>query len=186
MNTIAWTAIGIRLLALWLAVDIVIGVPAFVANWLSAAQSDFGEQAGLMAASFRANLIAQLTAAAVAAFLWFKSDSIARRVTQQTPPLADQKQSVTPHDLQRAVLVGVGIYLVVYGVPDLADLAAGYYSVPEGFQTTTHYIGNMTARAVGVAVQIAIGLGLIVGADGISNLIDRVKSSRVVPLDPDE
>jgi hypothetical protein len=179
MNMIGWTAVGIRLLALWLAVDILIGFPAFVANWASTAEIDFAEQAGLMAASFRANLIAQLTAAAVAAFLWFQSETIARRVTRNVPAPTDQKASVAPLDLQRAVLVGVGIYLVAYAVPDLADLAVGYYSVPEGFQTTTHYMGNMKARAIGVAIQIAIGLALVLGSEGISNLIDRVRASRV-------
>lgn len=52
-------------MALWLVVGVLIGVPGFLANWYQ--QGDFGEQAAFIAASLRANLIAQIATLVVAA-----------------------------------------------------------------------------------------------------------------------
>jgi hypothetical protein len=177
MNTTAtcWTAAAIRLMALWLVVDLLIGLPGFFANWHQ--QGEFGEQAELIAASLRANLSAQIATSVVAALLWFRNASIARFVWKE-PESSEIQCPVTAIDLERAVLVGVGTYLVVYGIPNLVELAAGYYSLPAGFQLEQHYSGRMNARAVGVAIQIAAGLGLILGSTGISGLIEKVRSSR--------
>jgi hypothetical protein len=185
MNPTGWTAAAIRLMALWLLVGVLIGVPGFLANWYQ--QGDFGEQAEFIEASLRANLIAQIATLVVAAILWFGSAAIAKFAWQE-PVSHGVGGTVTALDLERAVLVGVGIYLVVYGLPNLAELAAGYYSLPAGFQMEQHYSGQMNARAVGVVIQIVAGLGLIVGSKGISGLIEKVRSPRkdIEPTDVEE
>lgn len=43
-----------------------------------------------------------------------------------------------------------------------AELAAGYYTLPTGFGLDTSYSGRLWARALGVGIQMAAGLALIV------------------------
>jgi hypothetical protein len=114
MNPIGLTAAAIRLMALWLVVGVLIGLPGFVANWSS--RVDFGDQARFMAASLRANLIAESATLAVAALLWFKSGTFARWMWQE-PVTHEAAHVASAVDLERAVFVGVGVYLVVYGSP---------------------------------------------------------------------
>jgi len=185
MNATGWTAAAIRLMALWLVLGVLIGAPGFFANWYR--QGDFGEQAAFVAASLRVNLIAQIATLVIAAVLWFGSMGIARFVWQE-PVSGEVGLAVTALDFERAVLVGVGVYLVVYGLPNLAELAAGYYSLPAGFQMERHYSDQMNARAVGVGIQIVAGFGLILGSKGISGLIEKIRSAKrdVEPNDVEE
>jgi hypothetical protein len=83
---------------------------------------------------------------------------------------------VSAGDLQQAVLVDVGAYLVVFGLPNLIELAASYYAIPAGFEAGQEFSGRM-ARAIGAAIQIAAGLGIAFGSHGIVNLLRRVRSS---------
>lgn len=131
MNAIAWTAVAIRLLSLWLAIGVAIGLPSFLANWLST--YDYGEQAGLIAASLRANVIGDVTTIAVAALLWVQSGSLARFIWRQQPLPEDSKLALTPDDLQRVVFTGVGVYVVAYALPDLDEVTDTYHSMPAGF-----------------------------------------------------
>ena len=173
MNAIAWTAVAIRLLSVWLAIGVVIGLPSLLANWLSTA--DYGDQAGLIAVSLRANVIGDVTTIAVAALLWVQSVSLARFIWRQEPLPGDSKLALTPNDLQRVVFTGVGVYIVAYALPDLAEVADAYYSIPVGFGIE-QLNEQMKARAFGHAMQIVVGVALVVGAEGLTNLINRVRA----------
>jgi hypothetical protein len=41
-----------------------------------------------------------------------------------------------------------------------------------------HFGGQMNARAIGVAIQVVVGLGLILGSQGISHLVAKARSVR--------
>src|SRR5450631_3394325 len=151
---IAWVAAAIRILALWLAVQVLLGLPGFIVNWRS--RADYGEQAPMMAASLRASVVYQLSALVVAATLWSTSAWLATLVWRE-PIEPESGQPPAAIDLQRAVLAGFGIYLVVYGLPNLTDLAYGYYSLPAGFSIQQEYASKLTGRAVGVVIQMVAG-----------------------------
>ena len=172
MSAIRWTAAAIRLMALWLALGVMIGLPAFLASWFSA--WDFGQETKLVAAGLRATLLGIVATVATAVMLWRKSITIARWIWPE-PVADDLPVQADVADLQRAIFVAAGVYLVAHGVPHLIELAASSYAL--GF--LQHDLrAPIEARATGALTQIIVGVSLILGSDGISRLVARARSSR--------
>lgn len=178
MNAIGWITVVIRLMALWLVIGVLVGLPTFLSNLYT----DFGEQTAFFQSSLRAGIVAELATLAAAAALWFKSATFARWVL----PHGDASQSrsrITAADLERAAFVVVGAYLVIYSLPTLVEIAAARYAMPRGFAMEQQSGGRMNARTVGVAIQIVAGLGLIVGSNGIANIVAKVRSRSIEPTE---
>lgn len=156
MSYLAWTAAAFRVLAVWLACGLLVGVPGTLGGAFSMSQM---EPVQPMAAILLPASVVWITSGLIVAGLWQWSDRLAQLVwLNQAAPAVPHVES---HDLQQAVLAVFGVYLLVVGLPHLTELAAGYYSQPTAFGVDRGYIGEMWARALGVAAQISVGLWLM-------------------------
>ena len=169
MSHIVWAGAIFRILAVWILTDILIGVPNALANALQ--WSDFGPPVPV-SAYLIPSLVVWSTSAAVVAGLWFRSDRLAELVWRDRPAPA-VSAGIDPATVQQAVLVGLGVYLVVYGLPHLTELAGAYYAKPEGLALEANYAGNLWARAIGVAIQIAAGVLLMVRSGALVAWLTR-------------
>jgi hypothetical protein len=159
-----------RILAVWIAVETLVAVPGFIASWLEMrGENPVFEGATVWPALVR--LVASFVGAAV---LWSLSDWLASRVWP-SKEAASSAGSWNARNMQVAAFRAIGTYLLIVGVPDLLELAAGYYTLPAGFGMETTYSGRLWARALGVGFQIVFGVILLfashrvvrVGADDV-------------------
>ena len=147
-----WIAAVFRILAIWIAVESLIAVPGFVASWLEMrGGSPVFEGATVWPALVR--LVASFVGAAV---LWSASDRLALLVWPNKEGTSSAG-SWNAKNMQVAAFRAIGAYLLIVGVPDLLELAAGYYTLPSGFGLETTYSGRLWARALGVGFQIVFG-----------------------------
>lgn len=160
-----WVAVVFRILAIWIASETLITVPGFIASWYSMQ----GDDIALQGAAVRLALVRLLASFAGAIVLWSASDWLAT-VVWRTPESALSPVGWTPIDLQVAAFRAIGAYLLVVGVPDLAELAAGYYTLPTGFGLETTYSGRLWARAIGVGFQVAFGILLLFASPWFAQL----------------
>jgi hypothetical protein len=78
---------------MWLVVNVLVALPAFIVQWRSSAASG-GEAASLMAATFYAALVRIISTVVVAAVLWSTSRGLAEWLWQQ--PQLDPSDAMAP------------------------------------------------------------------------------------------
>ena len=171
MTHLAWTAAAFRILAVWLACGTLIGVPGTLGGLFGLSQI---EPVQPLSTLLLPAFAVWITSGLIVAALWYWSDRLATLVWRDnhTPVVS----SLESHALQQAVLVGFGVYLVVFGLPNLTELAAGYYTLPTGVGLEQSYAGRMWARAIGVGIQIAAGVLLIVQSGAAARWLTRRSS----------
>ena len=172
MSYLAWTAAAFRVLAVWLACGLLVGVPGTLGGAFSMSQM---EPMQPVSAILLPAVIVWITSGLVVAGLWQWSDRLAQLVWRhQAAPAAPHVES---RDLQQVVLAVFGVYLVVIGLPHLTELAGGYYSQQTAFGVDRGYIGEMWARALGVAAQIAVGLWMTLQSGAMARWLSRPSST---------
>ncbi len=121
MTHLAWTAAAFRIMAVWLACGVLIGVPGTLGGAFGMSQVEPVQPLGSI---LLPAVAVWITSAVIVAVLWLSSDRLAERVWRdKSAPTEALPESL---NLSHAVLVGFGVYLVVIGVPNLTELAAGY------------------------------------------------------------
>ena len=161
MPALQWTAAAIRIMALWMIVTVVVAIPGILLVVFDHDAEATGPWS--LGAVLRRLLIREGITLVVAAVLWSNCVRLARLVwpdsaPQELPPI------LATIDLQRAVFVAFGIYLVVQGLPHLTEFAFALYSLPPGFDLAEDYSRRLRLRSVGVVVQMLVGLFLIFGS----------------------
>lgn len=151
-----WIGAVLRILAIWIGVETLISLPGFLASWLEMR----GENSAFEGATVWPALVRLISSIVGSVALWMASDWLALRVWP-TKEAASSAGSWNARNMQVAAFRAIGAYLLVVGVPDLFELAAGYYTLPTGFGLETTYSGRLWARTIGVGFQIAFGLVLL-------------------------
>ena len=169
MNTRSVGNLAFRILAL-VAVLMAIGpgaraLPTLVVKW---PYDSYGGSPSLMLASILAPIILPLVFGAV---LWFEAE----RLSGNADVDADAGTSPSIETLQKLAFTCIGVYILALAIPDVAKVIYYYWqlSVPGGSQIGTG--AERGAAIVGTAVEIAIGLWLVLGAGGLANLIHRLR-----------
>jgi hypothetical protein len=129
----------------------------------------YGRSPSLMVASVLAPIILPLVFAAV---LWFVADRLAGK------PDVDASAGTAPwlEALQELAFTCVGVHILALAIPGVTRLIYYYWqlSIPGGVQIITAV--ERRAALIGTLAEIAIGLGLVLGARGLGNLIRRLRS----------
>jgi hypothetical protein len=117
-------------------------------------------------------IVGWITSGVIIVALWRRSDQIAEfvwrdRATPATP------LTVQPAALQQAVFIGFGVSLLVDGLPNLMELAAGHYTLPTEFGLQHNFVGSFGARAIGVGLQMVAGAALIVQSGALAHWLAR-------------
>jgi hypothetical protein len=82
MNGIAWVAAAIRLIALWLMVDVLVALPSFIAQWRS--RGAYGEGEAAVMAFMVVTLVRLISMVVIAALLWITPRALAERIWHAT------------------------------------------------------------------------------------------------------
>ena len=153
-----WVAAVFRIIAVWIAVETLIAVPGFIASWYSTM-----EDPAIPTAARWPPLVSLASSFAGAVLLWSASDRLSSVIWRDDSRFSAAKWNLVK--MQLAAFRAIGAYLIVVGIPDLLELAAGYYTLPTGFGLETTYSGRLWARALGVGFQVVFGSMLLLRAD---------------------
>jgi len=177
MKGMHWVAVGIRILALWLLTTTLVSVPGTFAAWYVV----FTEKTPLpRGVALYPSVIYLAVAIAAAVGLWYFSDLLAK-IIWRLPDDTAVKIAIAQIELQTIVLRVLGIYLIVIGVPNLAELAAGYYTIPTFSGLETHFAGRLWARAIGVGFQVAFGSLLLFYPSVLSRFVSNPNQTLTMP-----
>jgi hypothetical protein len=177
MKGVHWAAVGIRFLALWLITNTFVSVPGTFAAWYVV----FTEKTPLpRGVSLYPSVIYLAVAIAAAVGLWYFSDPLAK-IIWRVPDDTAEKTAIAQIELQTIVLRVLGVYLIVVGVPNLAELAAGYYTIPTFSGLETHFAGRLWARVIGVGFQVAFGSWLLFYPSVLSRFISNPNRAFTMP-----
>jgi hypothetical protein len=69
------------------------------------------------------------------------------------------------------------MYLIVSGLPNLAELAYSYYSLPPGFGFEQNLQSQLIGRAIGGVIDVVAGILLVFGSKGLATFLARLQGS---------
>lgn len=176
MSRVLWTQAIFRVLAIWLAIQILAGIPSVIANYVTFSgapgvpfsPSAFAWSAALANGGF-------LAAAAV---LWFGSGALASAVWTGIPTSTTDVM-LSPVEFQRAVFAALGIYLLGLGLPAFIEPIRSYLLRPEGFTLEPQAAWIRQVEATGAVLQVIMGLWLLFGSRQLSTWLSQLREPRI-------
>jgi len=164
VNLISFTAVGVRLLALMLFFYVL-----RESSRLISLASGFDSYEGwLITVVFIIGFLL------IGLWLWISAVNIARKII----PRDVLVENAPLNDIQRPIyelaFVLFGMYVLIYGVSELAYTAQLYFSLPDKYMTPDQ-VRKQQAAMFSSAVEVLFGLVLIVGARGVSKLIFKIR-----------
>lgn len=111
---------------------------------------------------------------AFAAVLWYFPLTIARKLL---PSLRDTGAPLSPEGLrvQEIATIVLGLWVLASALPDTSYwLTLALFTSGAGYEAFS-WLPENKANVVATAVEIVIGLGLVLGARGLSNLLYRLR-----------
>jgi class 3 adenylate cyclase len=161
-----------RLLALYLAVDVIAGLPADVAMARSLRDVSAGAAPSLLLFGEAALHLA------MAAALWFAASSLSSQLAGVMASRAGARRA-SADDLPRAVVIATGVLVIAGGIGSAVVLIEMFW--PGGSQSESvrqHWAGVVAA----LAVRVALGAALIIFATPLLALL-RGKPKKPEPVD---
>ncbi|MDH4226758.1 MAG: hypothetical protein OEV59_03245 [Deltaproteobacteria bacterium] len=114
--------------------------------------------------------------AGIGLFLWMASAWIAQKVVK------DDKQgtSISGSEFQATLFSTVGLYLLTRSIPWIVAITGDVLGIRPGFmgvEVKDVVIANHKADIIALAVQVIIGVWLLLGSSGIVNAVSRLRGS---------
>jgi hypothetical protein len=173
MSLLGLTSLVIRLMGIFLLVKTIGNLLIF----LGSISSVFGADK-LNPAYFAESVSIPILYLLACVMLIVRSDSIASRVVHDTD--VNVSLNVDAKTIQNIVFCSIGLIALTNAIPKLAQVLTTYI-MSKPFPNDGLINGAYTySQLVGTFVQIFIGLFLVLGADGMVNLIKKVRLPREV------
>ncbi len=164
MNIVSITAVGVRLFALMIFFFIFREVSRMIS--LATGFDSYDELPVIV--------LFIIVFALVGVWLWRDALKIAQKIVPKEVPI----EAAPPNDFDRPIyqlaFVLLGIYVLIYGVSDFFYTAQLYFALPDEYMSPDQAKKHQ-AFMVSSAIEILIGLILIVGARGVSAVIYKIR-----------
>ncbi len=131
--------------------------------------SEMGLSKSLMVAGGALPVLGYLLAGSV---LLMYGDRISGKLTSKGKKMGTSATGITTRDVQTLAFSIVGIYLIAMSLPNLASLlwTIAYYYRKGGPDLARAGVENVWRHTIQVVVEFVIGIGLFLGARGVSSL----------------
>jgi hypothetical protein len=166
-------AVALRVWALVLLLGVITSIPGTV--MVLGAVPYPPEAAGFIRTTQLASLIESGVTAALALSLLLWGDLLARRAIPHTPTLA------VGLDAAQLLAVGatlVGVYVGMRGIAEVTGVAYVVARRPDQVTGVPYLWENQSRRVIAAAVDIVLGVLLVLGRDGIAATWARLRSVR--------
>lgn len=110
-------------------------------------------------------------------FLWLFPAPIANTIIKKD--LAVKSQDKFLVGIEKVAIRILGLYLLYHGITDLAAQYASYHQATEMFGSNVNFSGKerFTIGFIVTGVEIFLALLLILGAEGITNIIRKARNA---------
>jgi hypothetical protein len=158
-----------RIFALWLLANGLTdgaGFVGYVASRLISSRVQY--QVDIAQAAMFSSILPCAVFLLMAWYCWRKAPALARRMAAGSDPGSSQ-HGIASNELLHLVLIGIGIYLLTTGIPNLAWLVL--YLVISILRNGSPQIPEIDRYVITSAVSCGLGLWLILGTRGIARLV---------------
>ncbi len=164
MNLVAFTAVGVRLLALVMFFYVLRETSRLVS--LAAGSHSYEEWP--LYAIFIAVFVV------VGVWLWIAAVNLAKRIVPKDVAVESELSDEFARPIYQLAFVLLGLYVLVGGVSEFSYTAQVYVSLPEEYMTPDQ-VRRLQAAMVSASIEALIGLVLVVGAKGVSAVIYKIR-----------
>lgn len=172
MNRIEWTVAAIRVLAIWVLIEVVLAAPYSAVAWKTFLDvDDFGsgplEVGHVALMSFGLPLLGAL-------LFWFLAPLLSRLIWRDQPPAESPSTPITPPQALSVGIVLLGLYLLVSSVPALVQVAFSVSAIRD-FGDGVGQRADLWINVVGHLLQLALAVWFIFGGGGLARLLDHFR-----------
>jgi uncharacterized membrane protein YphA (DoxX/SURF4 family) len=164
VNLIAFTAVGVRLLALVIFFYIFREVSRMIS--LATNFDTYNE--------WPIYLIFIVAFLLLGMWLWKGALNIAKNIVPKEVSIEVETSSDFDRPIYQLAFVLLGMYVLISGVSDFSYTAQIYFSLPEEYMTPDQAKKHQAAM-VSTVIEVLIGLALIIGAKGVSAVIYKIR-----------
>jgi len=164
VNLIAFTAVGVRLLALVMFFYIFREVSRTIS--LATGFDTYDEWHVFLVFIFAFLLIG--------VWLWKSAINIAKKIVPKEVLVESESSSDFDRPIYQLAFVLLGMYVLIYGVSEFSYTAQIYFSLPDEYMTPDQAKKHQ-AVMVSTVIEALIGLALIIGAKGVSSVVYKIR-----------
>ena len=164
MNLIAFTAVGVRLLALMMFFYIFREVSRMIS--LATGFDTYDE--------WPVFLIFIMSFLLIGVWLWKGAINIAKKIVPKEVSIESESSSDFDRPIYQLAFVLLGMYVLIYGVSEFSYTAQIYLSLPDEYMTPDQTKRHQ-AVMVSAVIEVLIGLVLIIGAKGVSAVVYKIR-----------
>jgi hypothetical protein len=164
VNLIAFTAVGVRLLALMMFFYIFREVSRMIS--LATGFDTYDE--------WPVFVIFIMVFALIGVWLWKDAVNIAKKIVPKEVSIESEPSRDFDRPIYQLAFVLLGMYVLIYGVSEFSYTAQIYFSLPDEYMTPDQ-VKKQQAVMVSVVIEVLIGLVLIIGAKGVSAIIYKIR-----------
>lgn len=168
--------IGCRLIALFYAVKALETVGSFATSLIMWGSQSFDlPKADISVIYFQ--IIPIAFNGIIACLLWFGAGRIVRSLLSDTE-FDQNSRSVSAEQVQSIAFATVGLFILTWGMTDLVNLLFRVYHMKQVSEFA--YISTtLQAEGITIACQFILGLCLLIGSKGLSNVIFRLRQPKL-------
>jgi len=164
VNLIAFTAVGVRLLALMMFFYIFREVSRMIS--LATGFDSYEE--------WPVFVIFIMVFVLIGVWLWKDAVKIAKKIVPKEVSIESEPSSDFDRPIYQLAFVLLGMYVLIYGISEFSYTAQIYFSLPDEYMTPDQ-TKKQQAVMVSAVIEILIGLVLIIGAKGVSEIIYKIR-----------
>ncbi|NLI93963.1 MAG: hypothetical protein GX434_17730 [Peptococcaceae bacterium] len=107
--------------------------------------------------------------------LWIFSNKLSKMMTKkESSDDSNENTKITPNDIQRISFSVLGLFFLVNSIPPIISGLTNYYAAHQ-FDSSIRWIPNVA----GYATQFIIGLFILIGSQGLVNLLKAIRTAGV-------
>jgi len=181
MNKRDVTELGIKLLAVWVAISLVTRLPRMLATAMqvilrpSMVEQSFAQYVLLRVAFLLATGFEILVLIAAFIFLWRKARSLGGRFWSAASDETEEQIPATSEQVQRVAFATLGLYLIVTALPNLLQTSVELYQGLMDLLGPEH--AERFAYLLGLIAQMLIGMWLVAGPERFQRTVDWLRGA---------
>jgi hypothetical protein len=164
--------IGCRLFALFWLVRAIYSISSLMVSW-AAWKENISDSPRQLEGMFYYSLVPFVLYLTVAIFFWFAANHIVKRIIPADISSQDAS-GITVYQTQSVIFSGVAILILFSSLPEISGVLYKCHLAKQ-FDSYSNLSFNDKAQFLELAIRLALGIGLLFGARGLSGLLIKVR-----------
>lgn len=171
MTNQAAVAIIVRLLGIWIALDLLQRLPSLVSNYVLIIGSDRGDGAAFWVAIVLFLVVVALSALMICIPLEFANGLLPRNLH------GEGTTAWTADELEGVAFSAVGAFVLTMTVPHIGDFVQIWLSFMQQPQSQWNYPEFDWTSALAFLLKVLVGIWLLLGAKSLRRFLQRIRNA---------